>query len=403
MLSVDDAKQKILNDLIAVSERESVRIESALQRILFEDIDASLDIPPYNNSAMDGYAYSQASLTPSSQISLKIVGASYAGKPFTMPLNRNECVRITTGAPLPEGTDSVVIQEDVTVKDDCIVFTAPEHGGQNIRFRGEEITTGQPVFNKGRRLSAADLGLLASLGYPSISIYRKIRVSVFASGDELREPGVQLAAGEIYNSNRYSIMALLDRPAIDASYKGILPDDPDVSANLLRDAAATCDVIITTGGVSVGDKDFIVDVLQQHGVLNLWKIAMKPGKPLAFGRLNNAWFFGLPGNPVSAFITLLIIVMPGLRALSGESDISHRQVLAKTTTPLKKKPGRTDYQRGILSCDEKGFLSVRGTGPQGSHRLSSLSDCNCLIALPADTGDIRSGEYVSVIPLSELL
>lgn len=411
VLSVKEAQDKIYRQLSAPATSEHLPLEQAIQRILATDIVASIDVPPYRGSAMDGYALTAGQLPDTGPVELTVAGAVHAGQIFTKTIGAGECVRIMTGAPLPPGTDSVVIQEDVEVVRNKIRFSTPVSTGQNVRYPGEDIRKGERVLTAGRRLTAADLGILASLGFNSVSVYPAINVAFFTSGDELRPPtGLPpepienpLAIGQIYNSNQYSLTGLLHRAGITPICLGILPDEPTVLRKKLDQAGRTAEVIITTGGVSVGDKDYIASTLQTLGRLDLWKIAMKPGKPLTFGRLNAAWFFGLPGNPVSAMVTFYIIVLPALRILMGENAVMPRKLLARNLRMLKKKPGRTDYQRGILGHDPDGGLTVETTGPQGSHRLITMSQADCLIAIPADNGDVHPGELVSVIPFNEFL
>lgn len=354
---------------------------------------------------MDGYAVATRHLPDNGTAALTVAGTVYAGQVFDKPIETAECVRIMTGAPLPPETDSVIVQEDVEIAGNKIRFSVPVPAGQNVRHPGEDIRKGDRVLAAGRRLTPADLGVLASLGFDSIPVYPALRVAYFTSGDELQSPGKNtgqpLAEGQIYNSNRYSLAGLLQRPGINSIWLGTLPDDLAVLGEKLEQASRTADIVITTGGVSIGDKDYVTRVLQTLGTLDVWKIAMKPGKPLAFGRLNSAWFFGLPGNPVSTMVTFYIIVLPALRALMGEKAILPRKLLARNLRHLKKKPGRADFQRGILDHDSGGQLTVETTGPQGSHRLITMSRADCLIIIPSDCADIPAGELVSVIPFNE--
>lgn len=398
--------------MTAPATAEYVPLEQANQRILAKDIVAPVNVPPYRGSAMDGYAVAAGQLPDDiGAAELTVVGTVCAGQVFTKPIGAGECVRIMTGAPLPPTTDSVIIQEDVEVVRNKIRFSTHVATGQNVRNPGEDIRKSDRVLTAGRRLTPADLGVLASLGFDSAPVYPALKVAFFTSGDELRLPAgfpsefreQSLPEGEIYNSNQYSLMGLLQRPGITATCLGSLPDDPNVLQERLGQASRAVDVIITTGGVSVGDKDYIIPTLQTLGTLHLWKIAMKPGKPLAFGRLNAAWFFGLPGNPVSAMVTFYIVVLPALRILMGEKAVMPRKLLARNLRLLKKKPGRVDYQRGILGHDQNGQLTVETTGRQGSHRLITMSRADCLIVIPADSANVPPGELVSVIPLSEFL
>lgn len=406
-LSVEEAQNRIYRQLTTPATVEDLPLEQSSWRILAKEIAASINVPPYRGSAMDGYAIAAGQLPDSGRVELTVVGAVYAGQVFNRSIATDECVRIMTGAPLPPGTDSVIIQEDVEVVENKIRFSAPVSTGQNVRHPGEDICKGDLVLAAGRRLTPADLGVLASLGFDSVPVYPALKVAFFTSGDELRRPegsmGRSLAEGQIYNSNQYTLAGLLHRPGITSTCLGTLPDDPAVLQEKFGQASRTAEVVITTGGVSAGDKDYITPVLQTLGALDLWKIAMKPGKPLAFGRLNNAWFFGLPGNPVSAMVTFYVIVLPALRILMGEKSVLPRKLLARTLQRLKKKPGRTDFQRGILTHDPNGQLTVETTGSQGSHRLTTMSRADCLIVIPANSADVPAGELVSVIPFNEFL
>lgn len=407
VLSVEEARNRIYRQLQAPLVAENLPLIQATWRILANDIVAPVDVPPHRGSAMDGFAVAAGQLSGNGPATLTVIGAVHAGQVFNRTIGTAECVRIMTGAPLPPGTDSVILQEDVEIEGNKICYSGPVTVGQNVRHPGEDIHRGDRVLAAGRRLTPADLGVIASLGLDSVPVYPPLKVACFTGGDELRSPGDNmeqpLAEGQIYNSNRYSLAGLLQRPGIDSTWRGTLPDDPVILGQKLEHAGQTSDVIITTGGVSVGDKDFIPRVLQTLGTLDLWKIAMKPGKPLAFGKLHSAWFFGLPGNPVSAMVTFYIIVLPALRLLMGEKAVLPRKLLARNTRLLKKKPGRTDFQRGILSQDADGRLTVEPTGPQGSHRLITMSRADCLIVIPADRADIPAGELISVIPFNEFV
>lgn len=406
-LPVEEAQNRIYRQLTPPATAEDLPLEQASWRILAKDIAASINVPPYRGSAMDGYAVAAGQLPDSGMVELTVVGAVYAGQVFNRSVGTDECVRIMTGAPLPPGTDSIIVQEDVEIVENKIRFSAPVSAGQNVRHPGEDIRKGDLVLAAGRRLTPADLGVLASLGFDSVPVYPALKVAFFTSGDELRPPEgsmrQSLAEGQIYNSNQYALTGLLHRPGITSTCLGTLPDDPAVLQEKFGQASRAAEVVITTGGVSAGDKDYITPVLQTLGALDLWKIAMKPGKPLAFGRLNNAWFFGLPGNPVSAMVTFYVIVLPALRILMGEKSVLPRKLLARTLQPLKKKPGRTDFQRGILTHGPNGQLTVETTGPQGSHRLTTMSQADCLIVIPANSADVPAGELVSVIPFNEFL
>ncbi len=398
LLSVSDAHTEITSRVTAVSETETLPLEQALQRVLAEDVISKINVPPHRNSAMDGFAFKAI---PDQLEQLSIIGNAYAGKPFTGQVGTGECVRIMTGAALPPDTDSVVIQENVTVENNKIHFTAPPEPGRNVRDAGSDIKEGKIISTRGQRLSAADLGVLASTGITHVRVFREINIGIINNGDELKIPGETLAYGEIYNSNRYTLSGLLQRPGIQITDFGVVRDNPDTIEQVFQQAGDSMDVIISSGGVSVGDADHIGNLLHELGECYFSKVAVKPGKPLTFGRFQNSWFFGLPGNPVSVMVTFYIFVLPALRRLMGETPKMPLQLNASCTGLLRKKPGREDYQRGIFKTEPDGSLSVTGSGLQESHRLSSMAQANCLIVLPADSGDVQPGTPVRIIPFTE--
>ncbi len=403
LMSVEAAREHIAALVTPVCEQESLGLRDALDRVLAADVLSPINVPPHTNSAMDGYALRGSDLPADGEASLNIVGTSWAGKPFEGAVNTGECVRIMTGAKLPADTDTVIMQEHVTREDDSIRIGTGHKAGQNVRHPGEDIEKGKAVLHAGRRVTPADLGVLASLGIPEVTVLRKLRVVFFSSGDELRGVGEELEEGQIYDSNRYTLHGMLTRLGVDFTDLGVIRDTPEDVRAAFEKAAGMGDVVITTGGVSVGDADFIKDTLAQMGEVNFWKLAMKPGKPLAVGRLGEALFFGLPGNPVSVMATFYQFVQPALRRMAGETAPERLTLRVRTMTPLKKHPGRTDFQRGILHHDENGELVVRSTGMQGSHVLTSMSLANCFIILPRDSGSIEAGEMVEVEPFAGMI
>lgn len=403
-MPVAKAREFIRAFLTPVSGTERVHIRSALGRVLAEDIVSTLDVPAHDNSAMDGYAMRFADLGQDKEVTLRIAGAAFAGKPFTGTISPGECVRIMTGAVIPEGCDTIVMQEHVQVTGKDVRVEPGHRKGQNLRRAGEDLKVGQIVLKRGTTVLPAELGLIASLGIGEVSIYRKLRVAFFSTGDELRSIGSRLGEGEIYDSNRYTIYGMLTRLGVDAIDMGVVRDDPALLEKAFTEAAAIGDVVITSGGVSVGEADFIKDLLTRLGEVVFWKIAMKPGRPLAYGRIGNAHFFGLPGNPVSVMVTFYQFVRDALLALMGRNDIaSLPQLKAICTTPLKKAPGRTEFQRGVLSQDASGKWTVRVTGEQGSGILRSMSEANCFIILPDSQGNVAAGSEVDVQVLEGLV
>lgn len=402
-LTVKQALERIQTEVDKVSGIERVAIRDALDRVLAETITAPLDVPPHRNSAMDGYALRADDLPESGEVTLTVIGKSFAGTPFDHRVEHGQCVRIMTGAVVPEGSDTVVMQEQVKLDHDQIVLTLGHKQGQNIRFPGEDMKRGDDVLTSGRLLNAADIGLLASLGIAEVTVVRKPRVVFFSTGDELKGIGETLDTGEIYDSNRYTLHALLSRMNVEMIDQGVIPDDHNAIREAFRNAAELGDMVITSGGVSVGEADFVKQTLDEMGDVGFWKIAMKPGKPLAFGQVGKAWFFGLPGNPVSVMATFTLFVRPALQIMKGSAMERPLSLKATLDTDIQKTPGRRDYQRGILTQDTDGRLVASTTGLQGSHVLSSMSKANCFIVIPRESGSVARGETVEVLPFMGMI
>jgi molybdopterin molybdotransferase len=390
----------MLDQLACCCDTEQVPLPHALGRVLAADIASPLSVPPFDNAAMDGYAVRLADLATGTP--LIMAGKAFAGQPYQGEWPAGHCVRIMTGAPVPEGTDAVVMQEETRADGDKIAFLVPPIPGQNIRRRGEDIREGASVLSSGTRLTPRELPLLASLGIATMPVRRPLRVAIFSTGDELKPVGTPLAHGDIYDSNRYGVKAMLARLGCECLDLGIIPDDPAQLRAAFQQADREADALITTGGVSVGEADFTKQLLEELGEIGFWKLAIKPGKPFAFGRLPNAWFFGLPGNPVSAMVTFDQLVQPALAKLAGQQFERPLQLQAIASEPLKKAPGRLDFQRGILRMGPDG-LEVRSTGSQDSAVFSSLSRANCYIILERERGRVAAGETVTVEPFGELL
>lgn len=403
LLSVAQALEYIRSSLVPVQGFEQRALRDALGRILATEINSPIDVPPHANSAMDGYALRAADLPNDGETSLQLIGTALAGHPYNGTLGNGQCVRIMTGAKLPAGADTVVMQEDVRREGEMIFVGSGHRPGAHVRLPGEDMATGQTVLSAGRQLSPADLGLLASLGIAEVKVMRRLRVAFFSTGDELRSLGEPLDEGQIYDSNRYTLYGMLHRLGVEIIDMGVVRDRREDIATAFRQGAAVADVLITSGGVSVGDADYVKETLEALGKVNFWKIAMKPGKPLAFGLLGSTVFFGLPGNPVSSMATFYQIVQPALQQLMGQGTTQALHLRVPCVTQLKKSPGRADYQRGILECDASGQLIVRSTGPQGSHLLSSMSRANCFIVLPAESGNVEAGNLVEVQPFAGLI
>ena len=405
-MPVTKARELIATFLAPVTAVERVHVRSALGRVLATDVISPIAVPGHDNSAMDGYAVRFADLKPDGETILKRVGESFAGKPWNGTIGERECVRIFTGGVMPQGADTVVMQE--RTREDGggvhIAAGAVTKLGTNRRFAGEDLKAGQTVFRAGQRVRPAELGMIASLGIGEVSVYRKLRVAFFSTGDELKSIGTPLAAGEIYDSNRYTLHGMLTRLGCDTIDLGVVEDVPEKLERAFASAAAAADVVITSGGVSVGEADYVKQLLDRLGEVLFWKIAMKPGRPLAYGKIAGAHFFGLPGNPVAVMVTLYEFVRDALLILQGQRDIQPLPMFkVPLSAPIKKLPGRTEFQRGILAPDGSGGWTVRTTGDQGSGILSSMSQANCFIVLPTETGNVAAGEMVDVQLLEGLI
>ncbi len=405
-MPVAKARELIRSFLTPMTGIERVHVRSGLGRVLAEDVVSPIAVPGHDNSAMDGYAVRFQDLRLDGDTFLKRVGESFAGKPWTGAIGAGECVRIFTGGVMPRGADSVVMQERAVEEASGIRIAqgAVAKAGQNRRFAGEDLKAGQVVFRSGQRIRPAELGMIASLGIGEISVFRKLRVAFFSTGDELKSVGTPLGPGEIYDSNRYTLHGMLTRLDCDVIDMGVIEDVPDKLERAFAAAAGAADVVITSGGVSVGEADYVKQLLDKLGEVLFWKIAMKPGRPLAYGRIGGAHFFGLPGNPVSVMVTFYQFVRDALLTLQGQRDVAPLPTFrVPLSAPIKKVPGRTEFQRGILTADADGAWSVRTTGDQGSGILSSMSRANCFIILGSDTGNVAAAELVEVQLLEGLV
>src|SRR3954468_4017402 len=396
-MPVAKARTFIHQFLQPVSTVVRVPIRATLGRVLAEDVLSPVDVPAHRNSAMDGWAMRGADLDAAKESTLEEIGPSFAGKPFQGQVAAGQCVRIMTGGVVPEGADTVVMQERAKAAGKSIAFAAGAKTGQNVREAGEDLKAGAVALKRGRIVRPAELGLIASLGIGEVAVFRPLRVAFFSTGDELKGIGTTLGEGEIYDSNRYTLHGMLTRLGCELLDLGVVRDDPKRIEDAFREAAASADVVITSGGVSVGEADFVKGMLAQLGEVVFWKIAMKPGRPLAYGRIDGAHFFGLPGNPVSVMVTFYQFVRDALLALSGANPVEPVPTFRATcTAKLKKAPGRTEFQRAVLTRAADGTLSVRPTGEQGSGILKSMSDANCFIILGDTTGNVEAGTVVEV-------
>ena len=397
MLSIEHALQEMLEKIEPLPDKELVELGQASNRVVRDSLIAPISLPPFEASAMDGYAV-RSEDCQQSKTSLTLFGTSFAGTPFVEIVPRGGAVRIFTGAALPDTCDAVVLQEDVELVKEHIVLHNKISKGENVRHRGTDIEKGGNLLETGKKLSAYDIAWLAACGVGSVSVTRPIRVALFSTGDELRDPGQTLEYGQIYDSNRESLKAFLEGQPVTVRDLGRLPDNFDQIQKALQSVAESTDLIITSGGVSVGDADFVRPVIQSLGELTFWNVALKPGKPIAFGKVGDAWFFGLPGNPVSAVITYLLFVLPAIDKLSGARVAEPETLPAVLSHELKHTKGRREYQRGRVRRAANQLL-VNQTGDQSSNRLSSLASANCLIVVPEECGSLSAGAQVDILLL----
>jgi len=381
--------------------RESVPLSDARGRVLARGETAPMDLPPFPCSAMDGYALPASSLGAAPPHTLELRGASLAGHPFTGSLASGQCIRITTGAAVPDTCDLVVAQEDCTVHAGAVTINVQPRIGDHVRRRGGDVVRGQPLLPRGTELGPYDLAWLAACGTASVDVMARPTVAFFSTGDELRDPPAKLGPGQIYDSNRRAVGELLRNLPVRALDLGTLADDPDVLRTALAEAAAQSDLVVTSGGVSVGTADYLKDVVAALGSLDLWRLNLKPGKPLAFGRIAGTPFLGLPGNPVSTIVTFLLIARPVILHLAGAAPRPPIRFGAILTDTIRHAPGREEYQRGHLE-GAGSRLSVRPTGDQSSNRLATFSGADCLIRIPKDAGDLSVGTSVEVLPLRSI-
>jgi molybdopterin molybdotransferase len=424
-LHVDDARKAIaqmVDELLTEAQLlnhpadiNTVSLDQAINRILAEDVLSPIDVPSADNSAMDGFAFNGKCLEINSlDITLAVVGTAFAGKPYEGKVSDGECLKIMTGALMPSGCDTVIPQE-LTTSDNPELITFKQNqlkAGENRRLRGEDLQKGRPAIAAGRLLRPSDLGLAASLGIASLKVKRKLRVAILSSGDELRSLDQPLESGCIYDSNRYSLTGLLNRLNLEIIDCGIVRDDPASLKKAFIEASSKADVLISSGGVSVGEADFTKQIMQELGDVGFWKIAMRPGRPMAFGTLKpvpgqssakRTLFFGLPGNPVAVMVTFYQFVRSALLQLNGASQTEAPLSQAISETPIRKKPGRTEFQRAILGRNAEGRPTVTLTGSQGAGILRSMSEASCFIILHHDQGNIAAGDWVDVALFDGLL
>jgi molybdopterin molybdotransferase len=394
-LRVDKAVEAIRACLAPIAGSERVPVRDALGRVLAQEIVPAINVPGHDNSAMDGWAVRGSDFSTNQDVQVREIGKALAGKPFGGTVNPGECVRVMTGAVMPRGADTVVVQEVCRAEGERITIPPGQKTGQNVRAAGEDLKAGVPVLEPGRLLSAADIGLIASLGQGEVEVRRRLRVAFFSTGDELVSVGTVLKEGQIYDSNRYTLHGMLRRLGVEIIDMGVVRDDPALLEAAFRKAAAEADAIITTGGVSVGEADFVKQLMAKLGEVLFWKIAMRPGRPMAFGRVGKAYLFGLPGNPVAVMVTFYQFVRDALLFMSGMTRTEIPMLSAVSSQAIRKVPGRTEYQRGIV-YREGGTWKVRTTGQQGSGVLRSMSEANCFIVIEHARGSVNAGELVQV-------
>jgi len=412
LMPVDIALQRMRQEVSSVKETKTVSLRESLGHVLSSDLVSPVQVPAYTNSAMDGYAINSADLPDGdAEKTLKVLGTVWAGKPVTVELKSGQAVRIMTGGMLPQGADTVVIQEHVQVVDqsgaDSILIDGSTSPGRNVRHAGEDINTGDVVLSAGTLINPAELGLIASLGIDTLEVKRRLKVAFFSTGDELRpletHAGQTLGPGEIFDSNRHTLFALLSRLSVELIDLGVVADTEEATHAAILEASEKADLVITSGGVSAGQADFVSKSIAKLGDLTFWKLAMRPGRPLACGVVNDCRFFGLPGNPVAVMVTFYEFVQPTIKAMMGCTDSDPQLFSVKSAESIRKVPGRIEYQRGIIEVAADGRQTVRTTGKQGAGRLSSMCLANCLIVLPVECDGIAAGDLVQVRPFFGLV
>ncbi len=400
-LSVDQARDLLLAAIQPVDGWETLSIRDALERVLYRDIVAPFDVPAHDNSAMDGFAVRAADLDSGGRLTL--VGTAYAGGAFSGLVGPGQAVRIMTGAVLPRGADSVIPREDAQEDGEQVMLPPVRRAGQHVRRAGEDLAAGRPALAAGTRIGAAQLGLIASLGIAEVTVRRRPRVAFFSTGDELASLGRPLAPGEVYDSNRHTLYGALTRLGLEPLDMGVVRDDPASLEQAFSEAARQADAILTTGGVSVGEADYVKDIMDRLGEVRFWKLDIKPGRPMAFGRLGGTWLFGLPGNPVAVLVNFHQIVQDALIKLQGVDPLPPRPSFPVVAAQaIRKLPGRREFPRGLL-FQEQGAWRVRLSGNQGSGVLRSMAEANCFIVLPEQAGSVAAGDWVEVQPFAGVI
>lgn len=417
LLPVDIALQRIARQIVPLGSSRSEDIDNltlrdSLGRVSAVDIESPIDVPAYTNSAMDGYAVNSADIPTNGEGTLSVLGTAWAGRPLDVKVQRGQAVRIMTGGMMPAGTDTVIIQEHVQANQlegsvSSITIDGTTTAGRNVRMAGEDILSGDIIVSQGTLITSAHVGLIASLGIDQVSVFRRLKVAFFSTGDELRpletHAGKTLGAGELFDSNRHTLFAMLTRLGVETIDLGVVADTAEATKTAFLEASSRADLIISSGGVSAGQADFVSATLAELGEVTFWKLAMRPGRPLACGKVGDAHFFGLPGNPVAVMVTFYEFVQPAIKHMMGCSEIHTPKFKVKSSGKIRKSPGRIEYQRGIVSTQADGTLLVDTTGKQGAGRLTSMCMANCLIVLPVESAGVEPGDIVDVQPFTGLI
>lgn len=395
----------LIEEQLSIPTSELVETASLLGRILSVDIVSPINVPPHDNSAMDGFAVRYSDLNVTVPTCLEVIGQAHAGQAHSLVLDKGQAVRIMTGAKMPLGADTVVPQEALgsqNLQAAKVLIPCSQTAGQNRRFAGEDLTKGKPALLKGRRLTPSDMGLIASLGIEKATVYQRLRVAFFSTGNEVASLGETLTDGQIYDSNRYTLLGMLAQLGVEVIDLGVVRDNPEALEAMLQRATLSADLIISSGGVSVGEADFTRDVMAKLGRVDFCTIAMRPGRPMAVGLVGKSLYFGLPGNPVAVMVTFHFFVQDAIRKLAGEVYKSPAPILVQSATFWRKRPGRTEFQRARLLQDETGKTVVETTGQQGSGVLRSMSEADCLVVLPHDSDNVPVGSWVEIVKFAAL-
>jgi len=402
-ISLEKAVSILEKRIKCIKKTQKIKLDQALGRILSKDIVSKLNVPPFNNTAVDGYAFKYSHLNKKKETALKLAGRITAGQNFNKKIKTGEIARIFTGAKVPEGADTVIMQEDCNTADNQIVLKPGIFKGANIRKKGEDIRYGKKIISKGSKLKAQDIALIASVGIKEIGVFEKLTVGIFTTGNELYEPGTKTSNSGIYDSNRYCLKNLLETINCSVKDYGIKKDNEKLIKNTLKKISKECDLIITTGGMSVGEEDYVRKVLEKNGSLNFWNIAIKPGRPVALGNIFKKPFIGLPGNPVSVMITFLKIALPTINKLSGFSLPKEKNFIVTTDFNFKKKSGRKEFLRVIISKNLNGQIKIKNYPKSGSGVFTSIVETDGLIELPEKLTYLKKGTKIRFVPYSEIL